>query len=154
MDAWADLFLDTVDDDYRATVASPVDLSECPDRPVEVPSSARVWGATVGKQNKQTFKQMSDGDYVLFYRVGEGEYVGAGQIHTTCTTDWVANHYWGENNAERQLVYFLSGFSEATVPVKEVNEVLGYKNIYHPHGLQRVSDDRVSSEVLSLLDLE
>lgn len=151
---WEDLYLDTVDEDFTTSVTTPVDLSEWVSRPPDVPEVARVWGASTGTQNRKLFEEMEPGDYILFYRIGEGEYVGTGKIQAKCEAEWMAEEYWEESNSDRKLLYVISDFDRSVSPVKEVNELLGYADIYHPHGLQRVTDDRVSPSLLSKFNLE
>lgn len=149
---WADVFLTTVDEDYNSTVASPVDLSDWPERPHEVSECARVWGVNEAKQNKEAYDRMDVGDYVLFYRVGSEEYVGAGRIGALCESKWVAERYWTAD--DRTNLFILDAFSGRTVPLAAVNEALEYRSIYHPQGIVRVSDQRPLSKAVELFDLE
>ncbi|NGM71047.1 hypothetical protein G6M89_18900 [Natronolimnobius sp. AArcel1] len=151
---WKDIFLDTVNEDFQTTVATPIDLSNHSSLPDDIPSTARVWGSNDGQQNRDIFESIDKGDYVFLYGVDKGRYVAGGIIQATCKTDLFAEDYWGEKSANRKLIYIISDLQQVDISVSEVNDVLGYEDIYHPHGLQRVADERQKRDAISKFGLE
>ena len=143
-----EVFLDTVRGGVPESLESGISLGDFDDLLENTPDVARVWAAVNSDQNRQTFRQMTEGDVVFLYHVGEGEYLGGGIVGSTIKTDWLLQNDWIPDNEERKLAYVFSQFESKSMDVQDFNELLGYQPIHHPHGLQRVANSKNRSELL------
>lgn len=134
-----DVFLDTIEgcpETIKNRVPIPSELAG------HSQSEAYVWAGNVSDTNRKIHSSIESGDYIFLYSVGEGDYLGGGEVVATLETDWFVDRYWGSKCSERQLVYLFGTFKQESISVKDVNNILGYSEIYHPHGLQRVGESR------------
>ena len=134
-------------ENFERTVGSKVDLSEFPDRPDALSGTddVRFWGARVGSGNRTYFEKMEPGDLVLFYH--DQDYVGTGWVGTTFEDEagWASATFW--QDAPSELVYTIEEFSGVSVPKSAVHRIFDYKEGYHPQGLSRVADGRVTNRL-------
>lgn len=144
----ANVFLAPCDpENFERTVRSKVDLSEFPDGPDALSGmdDVRFWGVRNGSSNRTNFEKMESGDLVLFYH--DQHYVGTGWVGTTFEDEagWASSTFW--QDAPSELLYTIDDFSEVTVSKAAVHRIFGYKEGYHPQGLMRVADGRVTNRV-------
>lgn len=146
----SNVFMAAVDPDrFEATLATPVDLADHPDRPDALADTerARIGAVEPGERNEQMFEQMTPGDLVLCY--GDDEYVGVGRVASTFeNADWAAETLW--DDADVAGGYVLEDFVEVSVPASVVNSLFDYAGDYSPGGLIRVADGRVGSSLAAI----
>lgn len=140
---------------FQATLATPIDLTDAPDRPPYFPSRTRVWGVRTDpeqgswERNKRNLERMESGDPLLFYRNGTGEYRAIGEVGHFWHTTYVRDEYW--NGGPAIDVYEVRDYSEIDLPREEVNDVLNYEESFTPQGLWRVADDRPTDQLLRIV---
>lgn len=87
-----DVFLDTIE-------GCPETIKNCVPVPAELPGSFRseafVWASNVCDTNRKIHFSIESGDYIFLYSVGEGYYLGGGEVVETLETDLYVNKYWG-----------------------------------------------------------
>ena len=141
---------------YLRTLASPVDLSDAPDKPAAFPDEARVWGVRTDPaqgswdRNRRNLERMEPGDPLLVYRNGEGQYVGRGEVGPFWHTEYVRDTFW--NGGPALDVFAVEDYREIDVPTSTVNRLLDYKEGFVPQGLWRVADDRPVTKLLQRLE--
>lgn len=148
--AGSNVFMVAVDpEQFRATLASPVDLTAHEDRPAALADleAARIGAVPPGDRNEQMFDRMAPGDLVLCY--AEGTYVGVGRVEATFDDgDWAGDALW--SGADVAGGYVLSDFVEVSVPARAVNALFDYAADYTPGGVIRVADGRVGSSLAAI----
>lgn len=146
----SNVFLAGVDSDqFAATLADPVDVSEFDDPPDALAGSdeARIGAVAPGDRSEQMFQRMAPGDLVLCY--ADGRYVGAGRIVAPIEdAEWLSQALW--NGAEVAGGYVLEDFVELDLPARVVNTLFDYSPDYSPGDLIRVADGRVGSSLAAI----
>jgi hypothetical protein len=153
-----DIWLVPVDETFRETLESPVDLTEWVGRTIDFPLFARVLGVRtdsedgVRKRNKQYWESMETGDPLLVYRTDRDRYVAFGRVGQKAETKYFQDTYWEDEAAVS--IFTVNDYDDSLDLAPEtVNDVLGYAEDFRPHGLSTVSPDRPISELLFFLDV-
>lgn len=155
------LFLAPVDESsYRSTLEHEIDLADWEDRPSNFPEQTRVWGVRTDlsennwSRNRNSWKEMNSGDPILFYQKGRffadltrAKYFAKGRVGFKCETNYIRDEYW--NGAPASAVFSVENYEEGIgLERKEVNEILDYKEKFHPQGLWKVDDNRPINRLL------
>jgi hypothetical protein len=153
-----DIWLVPVDETFRETLESPVDLTEWVGRTVDFPLFARVLGVRtdskdgVRERNKQYWESMETGDPILVYRTDRDRYVAFGRVGQKAETRHFLDTYWNDEAAVS--IFTVDDYDDSLDLAPEtVNDVLGYTEDFRPRGLSKVSSDRPISELLFFLDV-
>jgi hypothetical protein len=96
------LWLVPVDEpSYQNTMAEPITLSDCKEKPEQFPEEARVWGVRTDleqgswERNRRNLKRMQHGDSLLIYRNSLSKYTATGHVgEFWLDTDYVRDEYW------------------------------------------------------------
>lgn len=104
-----------------------------------------VWGAVPGDRNVPTWAGMKEGDYLLIYR--EGKIILAAEVALKVRNPQLAKYYWKEdaNGKTWELMFFLYNDTEVNVPIKALNEYLGYAENYHPQGFMAIEQEKTNA---------
>lgn len=102
------------------------------------------WGVTPGKKlaNRKKWSRVGAGDIVLFAK--NGTYFSRAVVAFTFHSPVLAEALWGldDNGQTWEFMYAVDEIIEMTVPYKEINPVLGYKDNYVPQGFNVLADPR------------
>lgn len=152
------LWLVPVDEySFQQTLADPVDLSDQDNKPDDFPDRARVWGVRTDpeqgdwERNRRNLEQMETGDSLLIYRNSTSKYHAKGRVGPFWHTTYVRNEFWEGGPAID--VFAVEDYEEIDVEPEQVNQILGYKDMFWPQGLWRVSDDRPKNRVVRRFDI-
>jgi hypothetical protein len=153
-----DIWLVPIDEAFRRTLESPVDLTEWVGRTIDFPLFARVLGVRTDSENgvrvrnKRYWETMETGDPVLVYQLGRDRYVAFGRVGQKAETRYFLETYWDDEAAVS--IFTVDDYDDSLdLPPETVNDVLGYAEDFRPHGLSKVSSDRPISELLFFLDV-
>lgn len=138
------MFVVAAEDDFEATVASPVAVGD--DGPAAVAGAeARVWGL-----DDDLFEELVSGDVVLFYR--DGRYVGVGTVGEPFVDEdgWLADNVWAD--AAFEHCFTLSSFDAVDLSRAAVHAVFDYSANYYPSTPTRVPDDRVDNSLPAIYE--
>lgn len=104
-----------------------------------------VWGAVPGDRNVPTWEGMNEGDYLLIYR--EGKIILASEVALKVRNPQLAKYYWKEDASGKtwELMFFLYNDNEVDVPMKALNQYLGYAENYHPQGFMAIDQKKVDT---------
>ena len=102
------------------------------------------WGVTPGQKlaNKKKWSRMGAGDIVLFAK--DGTYFSRAVVAFTFHSSELAEALWGLDGKGQtwEYMYAVDEIIEMTVPYKEINPVLGYKDNYVPQGFNVLADTK------------
>lgn len=128
-------------DNFSRTVLTQIDISEHPDHPAELTGyeKVRLWGVRVGSGNYDEYERMKPGDLLLFYH--DGRYFGVGTVGKKFkdTDEWVSTTFW--QDAPSYHIYTIENYRQKNIPMKIVNQKLGYVDKYYPRGIIHVAID-------------
>lgn len=125
---------------FERTVVNPVDLTESPIEELQALDEARVWGTTTSERKRTFFEAMRSGDAILFYH--DGEFFAKGRTGVMFENPQAGRWLW--NNVESRFIYTVRDYQTASIPVRRVNELLGYAPKNVPNGFVRVSDSAIN----------
>lgn len=147
------LWLVPVDEDsFKATLESPIDLSDAPGKPENFPDVTRVWGVRTDpaqgswERNKRNLERMETGDPLLIYRNSESRYIAYGRIGPFWHTEYVRDEFWDGGPALD--VFAVEDYREIDLSREAVNRKIDYEPDFWPQGLWRVADDRPVDRLL------
>lgn len=152
------IWLVPINETFRQTLESPVDLTRWVGRTIDFPLFARVLGVRTGSRNgarkrtKQYWESMETGDPVLAYWTNRDRYTAFGRVGLKAETRHFLETYWDDEAAVS--VFTIDDYDDSLdLDPEAVNDVLGYAEDFRPHGLSKVSSDRPISELLFFLDV-
>ena len=102
------------------------------------------WGVTPGNKlaNRKKWSRMDAGDIVLFAK--NGSYFSRAVVAYTFQSAELAQSLWGVDSkgATWEFMYAVDEVIEISVPYKELNAVLGYKEDYVPQGFNVLTETK------------
>jgi putative restriction endonuclease len=134
-----------VDDDwmawYNKTVEQPIDLSNAPIEELQDFEEARVWGTTRGKRKRTQFEEMQHGDAVMFYK--NREFFATGRVGISFESSEAGGWLW--NTPESVFIYTVEDYEHSSIPLAEVNDLLGYSENNLVNGFTRPSETAITN---------
>jgi putative restriction endonuclease len=126
---------------YDQTVDQPVDLSDSPIKELESFREARVWGTTSGERKRTLFNEMQHHDGIMFYK--NREFFATGRVGTTFESSDAGEWLW--NNPNSIFIYTVEGYQDTSIPLEQVNELLGYSENNLINGFTCPSENAVTN---------
>ena len=103
-----------------------------------------VWGARATSGNARTFKQMTLGNYILFWQKQMGITL-IGEIAWKTTNRDLAKYFWGTNAAGEtwELIYFIINERELKIAPANLWSYLDYEPHFIPQGFMQIESQRI-----------
>jgi 5-methylcytosine-specific restriction endonuclease McrA len=105
-----------------------------------------VWGCQPSLENK--WRNLEEGDYVLFY--AKGKFISIGEVYLKTFNETLARKLWPVNTETSKpwsCLFFVKNLRDINVPVSQFREMTGYR-FDRVQGFMRVSD-KYFREILS-----
>lgn len=139
------MFFVPVDEDwmywYNKTVEQPIDLSDSPIEDLQDIGKARVWGTTRGERKRRLFAEMQHGDAIMFYR--NREFFATGRVGMTFESSTAGEWLW--DTPESIFIYTVEDYQHSSIPLEQVNELLGYSENNIVNGFTHPSENALSN---------
>lgn len=139
------LYFVPVDDDwmywYNKTVEEPINLFDSPIEELQDLEEARVWGTTRSKRKRTLFEEMQNRDAVLFYK--DREFFATGRVGRCFESSSAGEWIW--NNPESIFIYTIGDYKHSSIPLEQVNELLGYSENNLINGFTRPSENAITN---------
>ena len=139
------MYLVPVDDDwmdwYNKTVEQPASLSDSPIEELQGLEEARVWGTTRGKRKRTLFDDMRSGDAIMFYK--NREFFATGRVGKNFESSDAGKWLW--NAPESIFIYTVEDYQNSSIPLSQVNELLGYSENNLINGFTRPSENAITN---------
>lgn len=126
---------------YNKTVDERIDLSDSPIEEFQELKEARVWGTTRGKRKRTQFDEMKHGDALMFYK--NREFFATGRVGITFENSNAGEWLW--NTPESIFIYTVEDYQPSSIPLSQVNELLGYSENNLVNGFTCPSENAITN---------